>query len=473
MALTFDMANRRSLTERELIQSFVNEKELYEVIFILLSDAFERNLKGFYALDLRLKYLETAEDYAFKTITSTYWFSGSVILETLGNGLIDATVIPSEQKLQQQTLQAFSNYQGDVSTNISEATDASFKSWVISKVNENEIDASKSGSVTTVTSGNNSTMTITMTASIVAIISTLTAFGLIYYQTSQARMKNDELVEIPTPDKQPGSQEMVMTARKIRSPFLTVTPGDGTRKYFSKLDDESVTSSRQQIGKDLNPNQSLVDSSFEESSYAGSLQAPSIAGSKLGGQSVDQESLAGMSALDNVRLNKVLQLDDDDVDSDKSVATNDTGVFRRIWYGNKQKFKKEGSIKKLSPSSKDTPTKSSPKKASPTKSVKSSPKTAKSKSPSFDENEPLKEDVDDASLLGDQSNKGEYYGLNEDCNLFYNMLGDRSDVVSESSDDINFNDMYNGDGVASSSCNSVQYSDTDTMSRASYSQTQN
>ncbi len=471
MALTFDMANRRRLTERDLIQSFVNEKELYDVIFILLSDAYQRNLKGFYALDLRLKYLDTAEDYAFKTSTENFWFSGSVILETLGNGVIDATVIPSEQTLQQQTLQAFSNYQGDVSTNISKATDASFKSWVISKVNENEIDLSKSGSVTTVTSGNNSTMTITMTASIVAIISTLTAFGLIYYQT---RMKNEELVVVPTPEKQPGSQEMVTTGRKIRSPFLTVTPGDGTRKYFSKLDDESVTSSRQQIGKNLNPNQSLVDSSFEESSYAGSLQAPSIAGSKLGGQSVDQESLAGMSALDNVRLNKVLQLDDDDVDSEKSVATNDTGIFRRIWYGNKQKFKKEGSIKKLSPSSKDTPTKSSPKKASPAKSIKSSPRTAKSKSPSFDEeNEPLKEDVDEASLLGDQSNKGEYYSLNEDSNLFYNMLGDRSDVVSESSDDINFNDMYNGDGVASSSCNSVQYSETDTMSRASFSQSQN
>ena len=456
MDLTFDVYNnvRRLLSKRELNESLVTTEKLEDFIFIILSSAFEQNYEDFYALNLRLIYLATTVDDVLQTTTVSYWFSGSIILETKGNGLIDASAIPSESDLQRQTLQAFSNYEG---SGLSDATHGSFKSWVISKVGDSDFDSnfSENTDIKEVTGGGIGTIPITVTASIVAIISTATAFFLIYKHNRVNKSANEEL-EPNTPQKQSSKDDFNVTGRKFRSPFLNVTPTDGPRKYFSKLDDESVNSKN--FGSMLNPEQSLVDSSFDESSFGGSLMAPSIATSKLGEQSVEQsvdETLAGMSALDDVRLNNVLQIEDDG-DSIKSIASNSTGAFRRIWYGNKQKQKRERNVKKLSPSSKDTPIKSSPSK--PVKSKQSEDVRA------------LKSDVDDASLLGDQSIKGEYYTANEDSNLFYNMLGDRS-VVSETSEDFNFNEMYNGDGVASSSCTSEQCSDLDGMSRGSHSQT--
>ena len=106
--------------------------------------------------------------------------------------------------------------------------------------------------------------------------------------------------------------------------------------------------------------------SFDESSYAESLQAPSMAESRIRGQSIDLESLAGMSALDNVRLSSVFQFDQDD----KSIVSTDTGMFSKIWNGNKRKIVKESSIRKISPSAKDTPIKSP---------IKNSPPSTRSK----------------------------------------------------------------------------------------------
>ena len=400
-------------------------------------------MKDFYALDLKLVHLNTKTNYGTRTTqtTATYRFSGSVVLKT--NGLLDVASIPSESELELKTLQAFSSYNGDITDGINDATHDSFRSWVISKVGSNSFDQGNgSDEVETVVevSTGNGAMTITVAASIVAILSTLTAFGLIYNQT---RARKSEIT-MPTPRNKLQQEEHISKNRKFRSPFLNVTPPDGRRKYFSKLDDESVNSKN--YGQPLNPEQSMVDSSFDES-YAESLQAPSMSASKLGGQSMDLESLAGMSALDNVRLNSVLQIDEDGQDA-KSIASNDTGSFRKIWYGRKHKITKERSIKKLSPPSKDSPAKFSP---LITSELKGTPDSKESK--------------DHTNLLDDQSNKGEYYGESEDSVLFYNILSRRS-TVSDSSEDINFNELYNGDGVASSSgTSSVQLSEYDVVSR--------
>jgi hypothetical protein len=412
-------------------------------------------LTGFDALLLQLEYLE-ADTVIGSSVTQTtvkYWFSGSVILKTKANGRIDARDIPSEGDLQSETLQAFSSLDATIKDLIAGATHSSYKSWVISKVDDIDIDTAANDNVTNVNAATG-TMTITIAASVVALFSTLTAFGLIFKQSKANRSSEVQHLDTPT-KKAGGPEEAISKARKFRSPFMSSSPPESGRKYFSKLDDESVQSKK--IGKDIDPSQSMVDSSFDELSYASSLLAPSMSGSKLGGRSVDVESLAGMSALDNVRLNAVLQIEEDSV-QDESITSNDTGSFRRIWYGSStRKLKKEGSIKKLSPPSNDSPTKSSPKKSSPQSSVPISPLVSSSLKPE-------KEDFDDESLLGNQSNKGEYYGQNDDSNLFYNMLGDRS-VASASSDDINFNDMYNGGSMVSSVAYSEQFSDSEKGSK--------
>jgi len=448
----------------------VNEGKLFTLIFLLLNESFEEKIPGFHSIDLELKYLgESSSKTSTKTISKAlYSFTGEIVLLT--NSVIDASKIPSESKLVVETLTSFSGYKGSIPESIDEATHDSFTSWTVTNVDNSGFEVNdKNDNVEEVKKlAGNGTLSVTVASSVVAILSTLTAFGLIY---KQKRTRSNETINNETPRKKESLDDNILKSIKFRSPFMTSTPPDGTRKYFSKLDDESVNSSK--FGKMINPNQSLVNSSFDESSYAASLEAPSLTGlssvnqqSKVGGQSVDLESLADMSALDKVRLGNVLQIEDGGPD-EQSMTSNDTRVdraknaFSKIWYGGRHKIVKESSVGKLTPPTKDTPTKRSPE----TSKVKIA-----SAEKSCDSDE---EEVDDASLLGDQSNKGEYYGQNdEDSNLFYNMLGDRS-VQSEESEsvDINFNEMYNADGVASSSGysenNSVASYDYDAISRTS------
>lgn len=451
IALTFESNQRRMLSssERQLSSTLVEEKRLFGAIFVILSNYYQNNLDDFFALDLRLSYDQTNRQYGSRStqITVSYIFKGSVVLESIVHGLMDATEIPSESELQRKTLQAFSSVNGNIPSIVSDENPYTFRSWVVSRVKES---TSGLNSEIKKSSGGTGPLVVTIVSSLVAIISTLTALGLIYKQTQNRGLE----IANDSPQKQTGNEETISKARKFRSPFLNVTPPEGTRKYFSKLDDESVNSKAHVKAFNIEP--SVMDSSFEESSYNGSLLAPSLASSKFAGQSLDVESLAGMSALDNVRLDSVLQLED--VQDNASVTSSDTGIFRKIWYG-KRKPLTGGSIRKLTPPKKDTPTKQSPSKSSPGKAKQKTPKKDK---PS-DEKE---EDIDDTSLLGDQSNKSEYYGQNEDSNLCYNMLGEQS-VVSESSEDIDFNHLYNGDGVASSCGYSDNNSELEIMSRSS------
>ena len=456
IALTFESNQRRMLSssDRKLSSPLVEEKKLFGAIFVILSNYYQQNVEDFFALDLRLSYDQTNRQHGSRStqITISFTFEGAVILETIVHGSMDATEIPSESDLQRETLQAFSSVNGNIPSIVSDDNNYTFRSWVVSRVKQSTDGLTYEDSTVQKGSGETGPLVITIASSLVAIISTLTALGLIYKQTQNggSDIGND------SPQKQTKNEETISKARKFRSPFLNVTPPEGTRKYFSKLDDESVNSKA--YVKALNIEPSVVDSSFEESSYNGSLLAPSLASSKLAGQSLDVESLAGMSALDNVRLNSVLQLEEDAEDN-TSITSSDTSIFRKIWYGKRKPLTAGGSMRKLTPPKKDTPSKQSPSNSSPGKVKQKTPKNEK----------PISEkdgDIDDTSLLGDQSNKSEYYEQNEDSNLRYNMFGGKS-VVSESSEDLDFIHLYKGDGVASSSGYSDNNSELESMSRNS------
>ncbi len=458
ISLTFQTSstNVRMLSSsgQSTSDSLVDEKILFQAMFNILSSYYSKNVKDFYVLYFELKPEKKTTRQAQSIVS--FGFSGHIILKKAVYSHTDVVDIPSDSELKKYTLKSFSSIKEQIPSKIKDATHSTFKSWLVSTVTPTSGLAAEDPIVNI--GDPTGTPVVAIMLSAIAIISTLTAFGLIYRQ-SQNRA-NDTMNESPT--KQNSPEEIVSKARKFRSPFMNVTPPEGTRKYFSRLDDDSISSSKA-YSSVLNPKQSIVDSSFEESSYNdGSLQAPSLASSKFVGQSMDVESLAGMSALDNVRLNSVLQLEEEDVDN-RSISSNDTGIFRKIWYSSKRRtVSKEGSIRKLTPPKKDTPTKQSPSSISPGKSTKAI-KTPKYDSKIDDE----KEAVDDTSLLGDQSSKSEYYGQNENENLFYNTLGQCS-MVSDSSEDIDFNKMYNGgDGIASSSGCSDNASDLEVMSRGS------
>ncbi len=503
--------SRPSNRKKEKVK-LVDESKLLTFLIVALSNHYSETISYFDAVDLTMQYEKTSVNKVMGATrtTVTYSFSGFVILNTSSwDGDIDASQIPNKEDLVEITLDAFSTLSNDISSfvesdeiNMNDAAHTSLQEWTVRQVGESPATSgSQNNNNSTEVVGTAGSLTITVAASFIAILSTVTAFGLLYRQT-RARA-NEAQIDTPKKNSDAADEAMIIksSTRKFRSPFMNVTPPDGTRKYFSKLDDDSVYSTSKKYGKMINPNQSLVDSSFDESSCADSLQAPSMVGSKIAGQS-DVESLAGMSALDHVRLNSVLQIEEEEAHDDRSLMSNDSNMFSRIWYGNKRNriaklgresgASKSGSrngnnIRKLSPPSKDTPTKKSPNKnslrKSPTKTTptkksptKSSPYASISKSLLAEDK---KTGIDDASLLGDQSTKSEYYGQNmEGETLFYNMLGggpnrsiesDEDEDGDDSSEDINFTEMYNGDGMGSSTSCYSENTDLDSVHSAGIS----
>lgn len=203
-----------------------------------------------------------------------------------------------------------------------------------------------------------STVTITVVACVVAVMSTLTALGLILSN----RRKNNEEMETLSPSNGNGKEEIAPKTPgglRLRSPFPITSIGAGTGKYFLKLDDESLASKSQTTdgGKYiLHPDISCVDSSFSRDEES-SLEAPSLAGlssicdySKVGTVSLDgqskEDSLTNMSALDEVRLGKVLDLEGsvlDEKSQDNTTERNELrkkkSAFAKLWYGSKKSQK--------------------------------------------------------------------------------------------------------------------------------------
>lgn len=202
------------------------------------------------------------------------------------------------------------------------------------------------------------TVTITVVACVVAVMSTLTALGLILSN----RRKNNEEMETLSPSNGHGKEEIAPKTPgglRLRSPFPITSIGAGTGKYFLKLDDESLASKSQTTdgGKYiLHPDISCVDSSFSRDEES-SLEAPSLAGlssicdySKVGTMSIDgqskEDSLTNMSALDEVRLGKVLDLEGsvlDEKSQDNTAERNELrkkkSTFAKLWYGSKKSQK--------------------------------------------------------------------------------------------------------------------------------------
>jgi len=165
-------------------------------------------------------------------------------------------------------------------------------------------------------------------------------------------------------------------------------------------------------------------------------------------QSLDGESYANMSALDEVRLGRVLDLEGSFVDEHSLATASDSGsklerksTFAKLWYGRKKK-KTITSPEKSSEKSMLAP--ASPKSASSKPSLGNpSPAASDAESESESETQSVLErkDADDNSLLGNQSDKGSFYDQNDETSPFFSMLGERS-VNSMESDSVDFNDMY-------------------------------
>lgn len=204
------------------------------------------------------------------------------------------------------------------------------------------------------------TVTITVVACVIAVMSTLTALGLILSN----RRKNNEEMETLSPSNGNAKEESAPKAPsglRLRSPFPITSIGAGTGKYFLKLDDESLASKSQTTdgGKYiLHPDISCVDSSFSRDEES-SLEAPSLTGlssicdySKVGTVSVDgqskEDSLTNMSALDEVRLGKVLDLDgsvlgenSQDNTAERNELRKKKSAFAKLWYGSKKAQKNQ------------------------------------------------------------------------------------------------------------------------------------
>jgi len=356
--------------------------------------------------------------------------------------------IPSESALTSATVLALVG--ADARQAFDDASSDTFSSISIRRVGSSEATFIESGTVKTTAPKSSTNMVPTVIASVIAVFSTLTALGLIF---AQRRKMEEEIAA--SPSKPANEVATPKGLRKIRSPFaLTATPADGTRKYFCRLDDESVSSRSQNNGY-LNADVSIVNSSFSRDEES-SLEAPSMAGlssicegSKAGDsmRSLDGESYANMSALDEVRLGRVLDLEGSLVDEHSLTTVSDSGsklerksTFAKLWSGRRKQ--KANAIP--SPGESDETVTLSPKIASSAQSLVSpSPYIADAESESESETESVlqRKDADDNSLLGNQSDKGSYYDQNEETSPFFSMLGERSDNSMES-ESVDFNEMY-------------------------------
>jgi len=441
LQLVISKASRRNLVE------VVSHTSIFNAIEVLLSSAYGNAYSDFYVLDLSVDD-PVERDETDKTTVIFPFKLGCVFTSD------NPATIPSESELTSVTVRALVGE--DATTLFNNASDETFSSIAINKVASNQIVSNNNPGITVTEekATSKTTLSLTITAAVVAVFSTLTALGLIYAQ----RRKMEE--EIATSSSKPANEDTSpKTIRKIRSPFaLTATPADGTRKYFCRLDDESI-SSRSQNNPYLNPDVSVVNSSFSRDEES-SLEAPSMTGlssvcgdSKAGEsmQSLDGESYANMSALDEVRLGNVLDLEGSFVEDHSLATVSDSGsklerksTFAKLWYGRrKQKASNNSSPQKFSETSMLSPPSS---KISPIDPFVGAPSLDSADDQSAGETESVLEqkDADDNSLLGNQSDKGTYYGQNNEASPFFSMLGDRS-VNSMESDSVDFNDMYAAD----------------------------
>jgi len=437
LQLLISKSSRRNLAE------VVSQHSIFNSIDALLTNAYGNAYSDFYDLDLSVDD-PVERDESDKTTVIFPFKVGCVFTSD------NPATIPSESELTSATVRALVGEEARAL--FDDASDEKFSSIAIKKVGSSQIVSSNTPGITTEEeAASKTTISLTITAAVVAVFSTLTALGLIF---AQRRKMEEEIAA--SPSKPANEETSPKVIRKIRSPFaLTATPADGTRKYFCRLDDESI-SSRSQNNAYLNPNVSIVNSSFSRDEES-SLEAPSMAGlsSVCGGskagesmQSLDGESYANMSALDEVRLGNVLDLEGSLVDDHSLATVSDSGsklerksAFAKLWYGRrKQKASPNSSPQNFSETSMLSPpsAKSSPIKPS---LGNPSPDSADAQSDSETESVLEKKDADDNSLLGNQSDKGTYYGQKDESSPFFSMLGDRS-VNSMESDSIDFNDMY-------------------------------
>ena len=134
-------------------------------------------------------------------------FSGEIQLRSIINYEIDASTIPSQADIQKEALNAFSTYNGDIPGDISDSVHNSFKSWVVKRVYDSAPQISSGDGEGNSDSG---AKVITFVALLVAIISTMMAFCLIY---RQSRIKKTEK-ESETPKKKDG-QGVITKNRKF------------------------------------------------------------------------------------------------------------------------------------------------------------------------------------------------------------------------------------------------------------------
>lgn len=467
LALTFDKNPRRKLVD-------LSDILIFDALDVILTAAYKKKFPDFHVLDLTIG--DKSQEDKDEFFVVTYPFGGGCVFTS-----DDPTGIPDESTLTEATMRAF--LEEGVTKLLKDSSDNSFSSLSVKKVGSTQVISNQD---TDVINDNGSkkpdgTITLTIVASIVAVVSTLTALGLIFYQ----RRNSEELVTT-NPSYSPAAQDHQSPKglRKIMSPFpLSSTPADGTRKYFSRLDDGSISSKSQNNGY-LNPNISIVNSSFSKDEES-SLEAPSMAGlssvcdlSKAGDslrsldgenvvcdlskegdslKSLDGDSYANMSALDEVRLGKVLDLEGSLTDENSLATVSDSGSklerkykFAKLWNGHKNKHKAllmEGATDstkcaKLAPPANDSPTKKS---RSPVKSSSATDVDTGDVVTDVEQQDTESKvetnNLDDDSMLGNQNETGLFYNQNDESNPLFSMLGDRS-VNSMESESVDFNDMY-------------------------------
>lgn len=461
--LLFDKNPRRKLVD-------ISDNLILDTLDIILSEAYRKKFPDFHVLDLAVG--EKSQEDKGDSFVVTYPFSGGCVFTS-----DDPTGIPDENTLTDATMRAFLGE--GVTQLLKSASDDSFSSLSVKKVGSTQVVSNKDTDITNERASKpTGTITLTIVASVVAVVSTLTALGLIF-----AQRRNSEQELTTNPSSNTKDHQSPKGIRKIMSPFpLASTPADGTRRYFSRLDDGSISSKSQTNGY-LNPNISIVNSSFSKDEES-SLEAPSMAGlssicdfSKAGGESLkslDGESYANMSALDEVRLGKVLDLEGSltDENSHTTAGNNESKLernytFAKLWKGhsNKQKaslLESSSSSTEVNECTKLAP----PANDSPTKKARSPVKEA----PSETEPEPVPEpesasvpeesNMDEDSLVGNESDKESFCKLNDESNPLLSMLGDRS-VNSMESESVDFNDMY---AVESSSFDESSMGESSKMS---------
>lgn len=441
----------------------INENTLRETLRSVITDCMETNFsnEGFHSVQMVLNQLES------NAKKSSYKIGGSMVFDTM-----DVTNIPDDISILDKMLisLASTDTKAKLGGNIVDISASSYSSSTIKSAQNAKENETK------ISSQND---TITYAAVTVALLSTVAAIGLIFQQ--RRKMNGEESVD---EDIEPVSPSKVNPlALRHLSPFsLSPNNTPGAKKYFCKLDDDDQNDN---IKKNGLPSYVSSNPIYQDDS---SLEAPSMASMMTGlnsttersrmGESTDGESLTNMSAMDEVRLNSVLQLEDGSLLADTSL-NNANGqsrarkkAFSRLWRGSP--LKKINSKKSIQSSKSKSPI---PKKKASPMNIKRkqititntdeevaptlSPLTAYNTVPITSELYPGEEKFmnceesvgsnsnADRSLLGDQSIKDEYYGQ-EDSNLYYNMLGERSEEDSFETDSLDINEMF-GLGSTSSS----------------------